>query len=171
MSRSRKKVTFPYSYQKNGMTGKIYKIGDWRFKTHFNFAGKPHQKILPTFEKALEHINNEFNTLDSNLADSESQYPLERDRKYYHDLEQRLRLESETALLSQAVDFDIATTKKKLVPHTVRECVEMFIASRRANGAPIAQIKNLKNTVEGFLSSSLVGKFTTFNPPKLRRGY
>ena len=93
MSRSSKKVTFPYSYQKNGRTGKIYKTGDGRFKTHFNFARKPHQKILPTFEEALEHLNNEFNTLDTNLADSESQYPLERDRKYYHDLEQRLSME------------------------------------------------------------------------------
>jgi hypothetical protein len=111
--RIRKKVTFPYSYQKNGRTDKTYTSGDRRFKTHFNLAGKPHQKILPTFDEALEHLNNQFTTLDTNLADSESQYPLERDRKYYHDLEQRLRLESETASLWQAVDFYIAHHKKR----------------------------------------------------------
>ena len=170
MSRIRKKATFPYPYEKNGRTGKIYKIGDGRFKTHFNFAGKPHQKILPTFEEALEHLNNEFNTLDTNLADSESQYPLERDRKHYYELEQRLRMESETASLWAAVDFYIANhKKKKLVPHSVKECMDKFIASRLANGASTAQVKNLKK--EGLLSPLEVEKFTRLTPPKLSSGY
>jgi hypothetical protein len=43
------------------------------------------------------------------------------------------------------VDFYIANhKKKKLVPLTVQECMDKYIASRTANLASIAQVKNLK---------------------------
>lgn len=135
----------PIRFEKNGRSGKIYEIGDGRFKTYFKFGGKYWHKNFPTLDKAKQHLNNEFNTLDTNLAESESQYPLERDRKHYHELEQRLKKESESASLWQAVDFYIANhKKKKLIPHTVKESMNKFIASRLANGASPAQIKNLK---------------------------
>ncbi len=142
---SRKKPTFPYRHEKNSRTGKVYKIGDGRFKTHFKFGGKYRQKIFPTFDEALSYLDGEFSTVDTDLANSESEYPLARDRKYYHELEQRLKKESETASLFHAVEFYIANhKKKKLVPHSVKECMDKFIASRVANGASTAQVKNLK---------------------------
>jgi integrase len=154
MGRKGKKGTFPFSHEKNGRCGKIYKIGDGRFKTHFKFGGENHQKIFSSFEKALEHLNHEFSTLDTNVAESESQYPLDRDRKHYYELEQRLKMESETASLWVAVDFYIANhKKKKLVTHTVQECMDKFIASRLANGASIAQVKNLKKHCRRFSKS------------------
>ena len=142
---SRKKPAFPHRHEKNGRVGKVYKIGDGRFKTHFKFGGKYRQKIFSTFDEALSHLDGEFTTVDTDLANSDSEFPLERDRKHYHELEQRLKKESETASLWQAVDFFIANhKKKKLVPLTVKECIEKFIASRIANGASPAQVKNLK---------------------------
>jgi integrase len=52
------------------------------------------------------------------------------------------------------VDFYIANhKKKKLVPHTVKECMDKFIASRVANGASAAQIKNLKKHCGRFAKS------------------
>ena len=132
-------------YEKNGRVGKIYEIADGRFKTYFNFGGKYHQKNHPTLDAAKVFLNREFSTLDTDLVNSESEFPLARDRKYYHELEQRLMKESETASLFQAVEFYIANhKKKKLVPLTVKECAAQFIASRHANGASTAQIKNLK---------------------------
>ena len=63
-------------------------------------------------------------------------------------------MESETASLWQAVDFFIAHHKKrKFVPHTVKECMNKFIASRLANGASTAQIKNLKKHCGRFAKS------------------
>lgn len=151
---SRKKPKFPYRHEKNGRVGKIYEIGDGRFKTHFKFGGKYRQKIFSTFDDALGHLDQEFSTVDTDLANSESEFPLARDRKHYYELEQRLKKESETASLWQAVDFYIANhKKKKLVPHTVKECMNKFIASRLANGASTAQIKNLKKHCGRFAKS------------------
>ena len=84
---SRKKPTFPHRHEKNGRTGKVYKIGDGRFKTHFKFGGKYRQKIFSTFDDALGHLDQEFSTVDTDLANSESEFPLERDRKHYYELD------------------------------------------------------------------------------------
>lgn len=110
---SRKPIAFPYRYEKNGRLGQIYKLGDQRFKTYFKFGGKPFHKNHKDFETAKEYLDREFSTLDTNLADSEAQYPLDRDRRHYYELEQRLKIESETASVWQAVDFYIANHKKR----------------------------------------------------------
>lgn len=142
---SRKKIAFPYMHSKNGRHGKIYKCSGGKFKTHFMFAQKAQQNTFSTFESALEFLDKEFNTLDTDLAESQSQFPLTRDRKHYYELEQRLKMESENASLWQAVDFYLAHHKtKKFTPHTVDDCREKFIQSRIANEISSSQIKNLK---------------------------
>jgi integrase len=141
----RKKISFPYKHEKNGRHGMIYLCGDGKFKTHFNFAHNPHQNTFASFENALEYLDKEFNTLDTELSESESQFPLARDRKHYHELEQRLQKESEEATLWKAVDFYLAHHKtKKFTPQTVEVCCEKFIQSGIANELSSSQVKNLK---------------------------
>ena len=141
----RKKTTFPYTVRKNGRHGSIYKCGDGKFKTHFMFAHKAHQNTFATFDNALDFLDNEFNKLDTDLAESESQFPLTRDRKHYYELEQRLKMESENTSLWKAVDFYLAHHKtKKFTSHTVDDCREKFIQSRIINEISSSQVKNLK---------------------------
>jgi hypothetical protein len=40
-ARLAKKVSFPFRFEKNGRTGKIYKLGNGTFKTYFRFGGEP----------------------------------------------------------------------------------------------------------------------------------
>ena len=141
----RKKTTFPYPFSKNGRHGSIYKCADGKFKTHFMFAHEAKQNTFATFDKALEFLAKEFDKLDTDLSESESQFPLSRDRKHYFELEQKLKQESDNASLWQAVDFYIAHhRRKKLVPLSVKDCCDKFIQSRIANNTSSSQIKNLK---------------------------
>ncbi len=91
------------------------------------------------------YLDKEFKTLDTELVESESQFPLARDRRHYYELEQRLKKESEEATLWKAVDFYLAHHKtKKFSPHTVEACCEKFIQSGIANELSSSQVKNLK---------------------------
>jgi len=91
------------------------------------------------------YLDKEFNTLDTELAESESQFPLARDRKHYYELEQKLKAASDDATLWKAVDFYLAHHKtKKFSPHTVEVCSEKFIQSGIANELSSSQVKNLK---------------------------
>jgi len=140
-----RKKTFPYPYSKNGREGKIYQLGSGKFKTHFIFAGKYQQNSFATFENALEYLDNEFNKLDTELSESESQFPLSRDRRHYFELEQKLNAGSDNATLWDAVNFYLAHHKtKKFSPHTVEVCSEKFIQSGIANELSSSQVKNLK---------------------------
>jgi len=78
----RKKTTFPYPFTKNGRHGSIYKCADGKFKTHFMFAHEAKQNTFANFDKALEFLAKEFDKLDTDLSESESQFPLSRDRKH-----------------------------------------------------------------------------------------
>ncbi len=109
----RKKSTFPYPVEKNGRHGRIYKLGNGTFKTHFIFAHKTYQNTFSTIEKALEHLESEFDKLDTDTSNSQSQYPLSRTRKDYWELELRLKNESDGASLWTAVDFFLTFHKKK----------------------------------------------------------
>jgi integrase len=147
----RKKTTFPYPFSKNGRHGSIYLCGNGKFKTHFMFAHKAHQNTFSTFDKALDFLSTEFNTLDTSLAESQSQFPLSRDRKHYYELEQKLKVESDNASLWQAVDFYIAHHKrKKFSPLAFKDCYEKFIQSQIANNVSTSQIKNLKKHLGRF---------------------
>ncbi|MFM8829474.1 MAG: hypothetical protein ACKOHM_00470, partial [Spartobacteria bacterium] len=79
----RKKITFPYKHTKNGRHGKIYQLGNGLFKTHFVYAHKNHQNTFANFDNALEYLDKEFDKLDTDLSESQSQFPLSRDRKHY----------------------------------------------------------------------------------------
>jgi integrase len=139
-----RRLVFPYRYTKNGRHGKIYRCSNQIFKTHFIFAHKAYQNTFSTFENALAFLENEFDKLDDKPNESPSLFPLERDRKHYHELELRLKLETDKASLWQAVDFYIAHHKRKrLEPYSVNDCIEKFIASRIASNASTSQIRNL----------------------------
>jgi integrase len=150
----RKRITFPYPFSKNGRNGKIYETKTGIFKTHFIFAHKNYQNTFATFEKALEHLDEEFNKLDADSVNSQSQYPLSRSRKDYWELEQRLKLESDGASLWQAVDFFLTFHKKKsLKPKTVHEVIDEFLASSNSSGTTKLQIRTLKRHLGHFEKS------------------
>lgn len=165
---AKKKITFPYTYSKNGRQGKIYKLGNGTFKTHFTFAHKAHQNNFSTLENALASLENEFNRLDSDLGNSESQFPLNRDRKHYWELEQRLKQESDDSSLWQAVDFYLTFHKKKKhTPLSVSECALKFIVSRQANGTSPPQIKTLKKHFRRFERSFGTRKIDTIDAQEI----
>ena len=140
----KKTISFPYPVSKNGRTGKIYKTSRGTYKTHFIFAHKTYQNTFKSLERALEHLDTEFERLDSDTANSQSQYPLSRARKDYWELEQRLKLESEGSSLWAAVDFFLTFHKKKSFKKTtVQSCVDEFIASAKSNHATTLQIRTL----------------------------
>ena len=64
---STKKITFPYSYSKNGRVGTIYRLGDGRYKTYFTYAHHPRVKLCTLLDDALAHLDSEFDKLDSLL--------------------------------------------------------------------------------------------------------
>ena len=147
----KKRLAFPFLHTSNGRHGKVYKLGNGTFKTHFTFGHKAYQNTFSTFEKAFEYLEGEFNRLDSELENTASQFPLARDRRHYWELEQRLKQESENTSLWEAVDFFLAhNKKKKLVHHTVKEAIQKFLASRTSNGAAPQQIKTLKKHLHRF---------------------
>jgi hypothetical protein len=148
---SPKKKFFPHEFSKNGRTGKIYKLGNGTFKTHFIFAHNTHQNTFSTFEKAKEHLNAEFDKLDTNPADTQSQFPLSRDRRFYWELEQKLKHEADGASLHLAVDFFVTFHKKKsFKPLSVSDCVDKLLASALANGTTNLQIRTLKRHYRHF---------------------
>ena len=150
----RKKSTFPYPVEKNGRHGRIYKLGNGTFKTHFIFAHKTYQNTFSTIEKALEHLESEFDKLDSDTSNAQSQYPLSRTRKDFWELEQRLKNESGGASLWTAVDFFLTFHKKKsFKPMTVDQCVEKFIESSRSSGSSKLQIRTLSRHCGHFQKS------------------
>jgi integrase len=148
---SPRKKFFPYEFSKNGRQGKIYKLGNGTFKTHFIFAHKTYQNTFSTFENAKEHLNAEFDKLDTQPSDAQSQFPLKRDRRFYWELEQRLQQEAEGASLHLAVDFFLTFHKKKsFKPLPVSECVDKLLASATANGTSNLQIRTLKRHYNHF---------------------
>jgi len=141
----KKKIQFPYPVEKNGRRGKVYKLRNGTFKTHFIYAHKTYQNTFSSFERACEHLETEFVKLDSDTSNSQAQFPLARSRKDYWELEQRLMLESDGASLLEAVNFFLTFHKRKAFkPLPVEVCVEKFIASTLSNGATKLQIRTLK---------------------------
>jgi len=145
------KPRFPYIFEKNGRTGRIYKTSNNTYKTYFIFAHKPDHNCFTKFERAKSYLSNEFDKLDTQAADSASQYPLSRDRKYYHELEELLRSETEGATLRDAVDFYLSTRPKtKFKPLTVEECSKKFLESKKSAELSSVQIRALKKHLKRF---------------------
>ena len=111
--RSANRFQFPFKFEKNGRTGKIYKLGNGTFKTAFTFAGAPKQNTFKTPQSALAYLDSEFTTIDTQRENSLALHPLNGNAKSYAELEQVLREEGSGASLREAVLFYIAHHKTK----------------------------------------------------------
>lgn len=142
---------FPYVFEKNGRKGKIYRTKGGVFSTYFIFAHKKKRNTFTAFDRAKKHLSDEFDTIDSNSADSRSLHPLSRDRKHYSELEQLLSDQADGASLRDAVDFYLAhRPKTKFKPLTVRECKEKFLADKTQLNLSNFQIKSLRKHLKRF---------------------
>lgn len=142
---------FPFKFEKNGRTGKIYRLGNGTFKTAFTFAGMPRQNTFKTPQSALEYLDAEFSKLDEQREDSQALHPLNGSVKGYAELEQLLRDEGNGASLREAVAFYIAHHKTKhFKAKPVSDCTASFIAAQRTNGVTKIQIKTLEKHFRRF---------------------
>lgn len=137
-------VTFPYPFAKNGRAGKIYRLGNGTFKTHFNFGQKPQQNTFSTFDAACLYLEKEFAILDTNRANSRSQNPLRSDLQGYAELEQLLIERGNGASLRDAVSFFLAHSKnRRFEPKTVSECISAYLKHQEGSGVTRIQVKTL----------------------------
>ena len=74
--RSANQFRFPFKVEKNGRTGKIYKLGNGTFKTAFIFAGAPKQNTFKTPQSACSYLDAEFSKLDTQRENALSLHPL-----------------------------------------------------------------------------------------------
>jgi hypothetical protein len=145
------RVKFPYSFEKNGRIGKVYRTKKGGFHTRFSFAGKEDRNNFSTFERAKKYLSDNFDTLDTKVAESSAAYPLKHERMYYHDLEAHLLAHTDGATLRDAVDFYIANKPKtKFKPLTVSECKVKFLADKEKENVSSQQIKTLKRHLSRF---------------------
>jgi hypothetical protein len=54
---------FPFKFEKNGRTGKVYRLKNGTFGTYFMFAGKPNRNTFKTFDAARLYLDGEFSKL------------------------------------------------------------------------------------------------------------
>ncbi len=149
--RTAQQFRFPFKFEKNGRTGKIYRLGNGTFKTAFIFAGTPRQNTFKTPQSALEYLEAEFTKLDDQRENSQALHPLNGNVKVYAELEQLLREEGSGASLREAVAFYIAHHKtKQFKAKPVSECTTSFVAAQRTNGVTDIQIKTLEKHFRRF---------------------
>lgn len=149
--RTASRIHFPFKFEKNGRTGKIYKLGNGTFKTAFTFAGSPQQNTFKTPQAALAYLEDEFIKLDTQREHSLALHPLNGNPKYYAELEQLLREEGSGASLREAVAFYIVHHKtKSFKAKPVSECTKDFVSSQRTNGITDMQIKTLEKHFRRF---------------------
>src|SRR5690349_14781508 len=123
---------FPFEYKSNGRTGKVYKLGNGTFKTHFQYAGENKQNTFGSFARAHAFLAETFSKLDTDSANSVALHPLNSDVRDYRELEQLLRNEGDGATLRDAVTFFLTHRKtKKMEPKKVAECVDLFLEHQR----------------------------------------
>lgn len=149
--RNARRVLFPFAFEKNGRKGRIYKLGNGTYKTHFLFAGEPKQNTFKKFETAYAYLEGEFSSLDHRRSDALSLNPLNSDVRTYSELEQLLRAEGNGATLREAVTFFLAHQhNRQFKPITFVESAEAFIDSQRANNISNIQIKTLQKHFRSF---------------------
>jgi hypothetical protein len=145
------KKQFPVKFEKNGRTGKIYKTANGRFKTHFQFAGKPRQNTFATVEAAVDYLEDEFLRLDTAQDESQTLFPIRAKAKEIFELEQLLAERSDGTSLRDAVRFFLDNSKiKRLQPKTFSECIEPFIQDRKTANATGIHIKTLQKHFRRF---------------------
>jgi hypothetical protein len=127
--RSKRRIKFPFVFEKNGRTGKIYflkKTGT--FKSYFWYAGKPFQNTFKAFSAAYGYLEREFSTIDANRANSLALNPLNGDVKNYAELEQLVREKGNGASLREAVNFFIAyNATRAFKARTVSDCTKAYL--------------------------------------------
>ena len=145
------RIRFPYPFEKNGRIGKIYRAKNGTFPTFFTFAGKEDRNSFSTFEAAKKYLSENFDTLDTRMADSSAAHPLKHDRMYYHDLEALLHAETDGATLRDAVDFYLSQKpKSKFTPLTVTKCKEKFLADKEKENVSYLQMRSLRKHLKRF---------------------
>lgn len=149
--RAAQQFRFPFKFEKNGRTGKIYRLGNGTFKTAFIFAGTPRQNTFKTPQSALEYLEAEFSKLDDQRENSLALHPLNGNVRLYSELEQLLREEGNGASLREAVAFYIAHHKTKhFKAKPASDCATSFVAAQRTNGVTDIQIKTLEKHFRRF---------------------
>jgi len=144
-------IRFPHRFEKNGRIGKVYRTKKGTFQTYFSFAGKEDRNNFATFEAAKKYLSENFDTLDTRVADSSAAYPLKHDRKYYHELETLLHEQTDGATINDAVRFYLLQKPKtKFKPLTVSECKVKFLADKEKENVSGQQIKTLKRHLKRF---------------------
>lgn len=149
--RSANQFRFPYKFERNGRTGKIYKLGNGTFKTAFTFAGLPNQNTFKTPQAAFEYLDTEFSKLDTQRENSTALHPLNGNAKSYAELEELLREQGDGASLREAVQFFLTHNKtKKLDPKTFSECMDLFLKQREADNVSPMSLKTFKKHLKRF---------------------
>lgn len=149
--RTANRFRFPFKFEKNGRTGKIYRLGNGTFKTAFTFAGAPKQNTFKTPQSAFAYLDAEFSKLDTQWESSLALHPLNGNAKSYAELEQLLREEGSGASLREAVSFYVTHHKtKRFQSKLVSECAKDFVSSQRTNGITEIQIKTLEKHFRRF---------------------
>jgi hypothetical protein len=144
-------IIFPHRFERNGRTGKIYKLGNGTFKTYFLFAGQPRQNTHGSFPSACEFLEAEFSKLDTDQANSLSLAPLNGSVRTYAELEGLLREKGDGATLREAVNYYLTHYRsKKLTPLTFKECGDRFVKSQQNDGNSPGQIATLKKHFKRF---------------------
>ena len=144
-------IKFPYRFAKSGRVGSIYRSKTGKFHTYFSFAGEEDRNNFSTFEKAKEYLSENFDTLDSRVAESSAAYPLKHERMYYHDLEALLHAQTDGATLRDAVDFYLSQRpKSKFTPLTVSKCKEKFLEDKKRDNLSHLQLRTLKKHLKRF---------------------
>lgn len=150
-STSPQRPRFPFRFEKNGRTGKIYRLGNGNFKTYFRYAGGPKQNTHSSFDAAYLHLDREFSKLDTNRANSLTLHPLDSDVRTYRELEQLLKQQGNGASLREAVQFFLAhRSAKRFEPRPVSYCKEAFLDAQRAKNVSAPQLKTLKKHLGRF---------------------
>ena len=145
-ARSSESIKFPFRYEANGRTGRIkYWPKAGVYGTYFRFAGKPFRNSFKTFEAACDYLALEFDRLDTDQANSLSQYPINHDIKTYHELEQLLRDQAGGATLREAVEFFLVHHRhKRFKSKSVKECIELFLQHERGRNLAPGHIETLE---------------------------
>lgn len=150
--RSLRQARFPFTFEKNGRTGRIkFWKSSGNFGTYFRFGGMPRRNSFKSFDAAHAFLDREFTRLDTNAADSLSLHPIRHDVKTYHELEQILRDDGGGATLREAVDFFIAHHKhRRFAPRTVSRCIELFLETEGRRNLSSAQLEILAKHLKRF---------------------
>ena len=144
-------MRFPYEVKTASRVGKIYKLRNGTFKTHFNYAGKSFQNTHATVESALLYLKDELAKLDTNSADSVALNPLKGSVRNYAELEELLSKEGEGASLQEAVRFFLNNrTTKKWKPLNFSVCAESFVSAQKTDNRSSIHITTLEKHFRRF---------------------